>query len=76
MRSIAFAVLLAGGLGLIGATTASAAPASGTAINDAAQVTSGHVVKVQHYWRRSRWWRHRHWYRCHYRHRSWGRCWW
>lgn len=72
MRSIVFATLIAAGLGLAGVTTASAAPANGAVINDTATVTTNHVIKVQHWWRRSRYWR-RH--RCHYRRWSrWGWC--
>lgn len=72
MRSIVFATLIAAGLGLAGATTASAAPANGAVINDTATVTTNHVIKVQHWWERSRRWHRR---RCHFRHWSrWGWC--
>jgi hypothetical protein len=75
MRSIVFATLIAAGLGLAGATTASAAPVNGAVINDTATATSGHVIKVQHWWERSRHWRHWHRHRCHFRHWSrWGWC--
>jgi hypothetical protein len=70
MRSIVFATLIAAGIGFVGASSASAAPAAGAAIDKSAEINSA-VVKVQH-WR----WGSRRWYRCHYRHRSWGRCWW
>jgi len=78
MRKIVFATLIAAGLGLAGATTASAAPVNGTVIHDSAVAVqetakeAAPVVKVQHWWRRSRYgWRHR----CHYRHWSrWGWC--
>ena len=73
MRAIILAAIVAMGVGLIGPSTASAAPANGVTINDSANLNTS-TVKVQHYRWRSRHWR-RGWYRCHYRHRSWGRCW-
>jgi hypothetical protein len=78
MRKIVFATLIAAGLGLAGATTASAAPVNGTVIHDSATIINDSakegapVVKVQHWWRRSRGWRRS---RCHYRRWSrWGWC--
>ncbi|MGH6728426.1 MAG: hypothetical protein ACREB8_18070 [Pseudolabrys sp.] len=70
MRAMILALLVAAGVGLMGASNASAAPANGVTINDSANLNNS-VIKVQH-WR----WRSRHaWRRCHYRHRSgWYRC--
>jgi hypothetical protein len=66
MRTLLAALLVAGGVGLAGASAVSAAPTSGLALGDAAKLTGG--VAEQAHWRwRSRWHR-RH--RCHYRHRS------
>ena len=71
MRSIVLAAVVAAGVGFIGTSGASAAPANGVTINDTAHVNNS-VVKVQHYRWRSRHWRHRN---CHYRRWSrWGRC--
>jgi hypothetical protein len=71
MRKIVFATLIAAGLGFVGWSTASAAPAAGTAIHESSQQVTP-VVKVQHWWRRSRWHRRN---RCHYRRWSrWGYC--
>jgi hypothetical protein len=70
MRAIILAAIVAAGIGLIGTQTASAAPANGVTINEAANVNTAMVQKA--HWRgRSRWWRGR----CHHRGWSWGRCW-
>lgn len=69
MRTLILAAIVAAGIGFIGTSGASAAPASGVTINDSATVANP-IVKVQH-WR----WRSRHWRRCHYRRWSrWGGC--
>ncbi len=71
MRAIILAAIVAAGIGFIGTSNVSAAPASGAAIDQSAAAT-GTVIKA--HWRgRSAYWRNRH--RCHYRYRSWGRCW-
>jgi hypothetical protein len=74
MRAIILAAIVAAGIGFIGTSYVSAAPANGVTINETANVNDS-VVKVQHWRWGSRGWRHRHWRRCHYRYRSWGRCW-
>ena len=66
MRAIFLAVLLAAGIGLVGASNVSAAPANGVAIGEGANQNSN-VAQVQH-WRWGS--RGRHWRRCHFRHRS------
>jgi hypothetical protein len=77
MRAIILAVLVAAGIGLAaGASTVSAAPASGVTINESATVNNA-VVNV--HWRgRSGWRRGGRWGGgggCHYRYRSsWGPC--
>lgn len=75
MKTILFAALIAGGLGLFGATSSSAAPASGTVIGELAganQVTQDvrwrgrHHWRGRHYWRGGYHWRggrHHHWRR-------------
>jgi hypothetical protein len=55
MRNIVIATLIAAGIGLIGVSAGSAAPASGAALNQVA-TKSASTIEVQ-------WWRHRH--RCH-----------
>ena len=67
MRTLLAAVLLAGGVGLIGASAVSAAPTTGLAINDPTEVT-GKMVQQTHWRSRSRW------SRCHRRWRSGWRC--
>ena len=52
MRGILFAVLVAAGVALVGAPSASAAPAGGAAIGEAA-AANGIVSQVQHFQRRS-----------------------
>lgn len=74
MRSIVIAAVIAAGLGLAGVTAASAVPASGVNIGQAAQTD---ITPVQHWRYGSRHWRYgsRGWRRCHYRRWSrWGRC--
>jgi hypothetical protein len=74
MRAIFLAVLIAAGIGLVGASNISAAPIGGAAIGESANHDSN-VMKVQH-WRwgsggHYRWGSrgyHRH--RCHFRYRS------
>ena len=69
MRTLIIAAIVAAGIGFIGTSGASAAPASGVTIHETANANNA-IVKVQHYR-----WRSRHWRRCHYAYRSWGRCW-
>ncbi len=70
MRAIILAATVAVGIGLIGISNASAAPANGVTINESAN-TNQSIVKVQHW----RWGSHGRWHhRCHYRYRSWGWC--
>ncbi len=70
MRALILAAIVAAGIGFIGTSGASAAPASGATINGAA---TAHSAVVKAHWNgRSRW---RRWHRCHYAGRSWGRCW-
>jgi hypothetical protein len=71
MRTLFAALLIAGGVGLAGASALSAAPTSGLALGDAAKLTGG-VTEQAHWRHRSRWgwrWHHRGG-RCHWRHRS------
>jgi hypothetical protein len=69
MRAIILAAIVAAGIGFIGISNVSAAPASGVTINESATLNNS-IVKVQHYRWRSR---HRHW--CHTRNWSrWRRC--
>jgi hypothetical protein len=73
MRAILLAAIVAAGIGFIGTSTASAAPANGVTIGETAN-TNQSIVKVQHWrWGSRRY--HRGYRRCHYRYRSWGRCW-
>ena len=68
MRALILAAVMAAGLGIVGASTASAAPANGIVIGDGAQQNSN-VTHVQH-WRwgsRGRWGRGGRWNRCHAR---------
>jgi hypothetical protein len=68
MRTLFAALLIAGGVGLCGASAVSAAPTSGLALGDAAKLTS--VAQQAHWRHRSHWrWHHRGG-RCHWRHRS------
>lgn len=70
MRSIVIAAVIAAGLGFAGVTAASAVPANGTNIGQAAQHDTN-ITKVQHW----RWGSRRSWRRCHYRRWSrFGRC--
>ena len=77
MRAIFLAVLFAAGIGLVGASNVSAAPANGVAIGDGANQNSN-VAQVQHWrWgnRRGGWRRGGGWNRCHARRWSrWYRC--
>jgi hypothetical protein len=69
MRAIILAALVAAGIGLVGASNVSAAPANGAAIG----APDSNVTTVQHWRWGSR--HHRRWARCHYRYRSgWYRC--
>jgi hypothetical protein len=64
MRMILLATLIAAGIGVLGASGASAAPANGISIRDALQITD--VTQVGwHGWRRShwRWGSRRRWWR-------------
>jgi hypothetical protein len=63
MRTLLAALLVAGGVGLAGASAVSAAPTTGLAFGDSAKLTGG--VAQQAHWR-YRSGRHR----CHWRHRS------
>jgi hypothetical protein len=68
MRTLLAAAVLVGGIGLLGASTVSAAPMSGLTLSSQAEVT-GKVIEQAHWRYRSRW-GHR---RCHRRYRSgWG----
>jgi hypothetical protein len=69
MRAIILAVVVAAGIGFIGTSAASAAPASGVTIGETATANTA-VIKA--HWRGPSRWRHRG---CHHRYRSWGRCW-
>lgn len=75
MRSIVFAALIAGGVGMLGTAGASAAPATGLSVSPDSNIT-----QVQHWrWgsRRNRHWRggSRGWRNCHVRRWSrWARC--
>ncbi len=62
MRKIVIATLIAAGIGLVGASAASAAPVSGTALK---QIATKSEATIQ-----VRWWRHHH--RCH----GWRSRWW
>jgi hypothetical protein len=77
MRAIILAALLAAGLGVVGVSNVSAAPANGIVLGDAANQNSN-VSHVQH-WRWGsgdrRWRRYHRWNRCHARRWSrWYRC--
>jgi hypothetical protein len=67
MRALILAVIVAAGIGFIGTSGASAAPANGVSIGQTATVNNA-VVKA--HWRGRSRWRHR----CHYRGRSRGWC--
>jgi hypothetical protein len=69
MRTLLAALLIAGGVGLAGASAVSAAPTSGLTLGEATKLTGAGVVEKAHWWRRSRW--HGGGHRCHRRHRSW-----
>lgn len=56
MRTILLAMLVAAGIGLLGASGASAVPVNGAALGDAA-TTIDHVTQVQHW----RWGSGGHW---------------
>ncbi len=75
MRAIILAALVAAGIGFVGASNVSAAPANGVAIGEGAAQNSN-VTHVQHWrWgsRRGGW--RRGWNRCHARQWSrWYRC--
>jgi hypothetical protein len=71
MRAIILAAIVAAGIGFIGTSVASAAPANGVTISETATANTA-VIKA--HWRGRSGWR-RGWHRCHYRYRSWGRCW-
>jgi predicted phage tail protein len=70
MRTLLAALLIAGGVGLAGASAVSAAPTSGLLLGEGSNLTGG--IAQQAHWRyRSRWrWHHRGG-RCHRRYRSW-----
>jgi hypothetical protein len=70
MRAIILAAIVAAGIGFIGTQTASAAPANGVTISEAASVNT--VVVQKAYWRGRRWWRGGG--GCHWRWRSGWRC--
>ncbi|HEY1310607.1 MAG TPA: hypothetical protein VGF02_06610 [Pseudolabrys sp.] len=70
MRAVILAAVVAAGIGFIGTQTASAAPANGVTINEAATVNTA-VVQKAHWRGRSRWWGRRG---CHWRWRSGWRC--
>ena len=56
MRSIVIAVATVAGLGLLGTSSAIAAPANGTAVLDAVTATSS----IQHVRRWCKWWHREH----------------
>lgn len=67
MRAIILAVLVAAGIGLVGAANVSAAPINGAAVG----APDSNITTVQHW----RWGSRGRWHRCHYRRWSrWGRC--
>jgi hypothetical protein len=68
MRKIVIATLIAAGIGFVGVSAGSAAPANNTALKQAATVNDP-VIHVQHWRYGSRWWHHRH---CH----GWRSRWW
>ena len=68
MRAVFVAALVAAGIGLTGLSPTLAAPASGTAIGNAA---AAHRAVDQVYWRRY----HRHHRHCWWRH-GYRHCWW
>jgi hypothetical protein len=64
MRTILLATLVAAGIGLLGASGASAAPVSGTSIRDAMQISDQVTQVGWHGPRRSHWrWGSRRWRR-------------
>ena len=63
MRTLLAALLVAGGVGLAGASAVSAAPTTGLAFGDAAKLTGGVAQQVHWRYRSGR-------HRCHWRHRS------
>jgi hypothetical protein len=67
MRAMFLALLIALGIGLVGASSSLAAPVNGGAIHNAAHLNKG-VDQVHWRWRHHWWWRHHH--RHHY-HRGW-----
>jgi hypothetical protein len=70
MRAIILAAIVAAGIGFIGTSNVSAAPANGVTINESATHNSN-VTKVQHWrWRSGRRWG----YGCHVRRWSGWRC--
>ncbi len=60
MRKIVIATLVAAGIGLVGVSAGSAAPANNTALKQAATVNSP-MIHVQHWRWGSRWGHHRRW---------------
>jgi hypothetical protein len=70
MRYLLAATILAGGIGLLGPSVVSAAPASGLALGSPTEI-AGKVVEQAHWRSRSRW---GHRWRCHRRWRSGWRC--
>jgi hypothetical protein len=67
MRAMFLALLIALGIGLVGASSSLAAPVNGGVIHNAAHLNKG-VDQVHWRWRHHWWWRHHH--RHHY-HRGW-----
>ncbi len=63
MRAIILAAIVAAGIGFIGTSYVSAAPANGVTINETANVNDS-VAQVQHRRWRSRHWGHRGHYPC------------
>ena len=69
MRAILIAALVAGGIGLAGTSDASAAPANGVVIDEAATATQA-TEQVRYYRHHHRYhYRHHHWRRWHWGHR-------
>jgi hypothetical protein len=60
MRKIVIATLIAAGIGLVGVSAGSAAPANNTALKQAATVNNP-TIHVQHWSWGSRWGGHRRW---------------
>jgi hypothetical protein len=70
MRAFLLSTVVAVGLGLAIAAPASAAPANGAVIGEAAEMTK--AVDQVRWWRRYHWrWHHWRWHRYHHYHHRW-----